>query len=233
MSADEKQHVLDLIKIKKDRLHVLERQSAAYGLACPPHIQVELDQVKKEIAEHEQQIKESQHARKAVGTAPEEAIDASPGDSEIAYLDLEIEVGLGDGREYPLKVIQSPVGHAAGIMQFPFDKLTLENRLQALQILLLRASGKRRTISSSDEQAVQSFGRDLFDALIIGEIRTCYDKSMQVAAGQGRGIRLKLHVQAPNLATLPWEFLYDPRQAEYVCLSPNNRQISGVRSAIH
>ncbi len=32
---------------------------------------------------------------------------------------------------------------------------------------------------------------------------------------------LKLRILAPELAALPWEFLYDSRQAEYVCLSRN------------
>jgi formylglycine-generating enzyme required for sulfatase activity len=43
--------------------------------------------------------------------------------------------------------------------------------------------------------------------------------SRREAAQQGQGLRLKLRIQSPELAALPWEFLYDPRQAEYVCLS--------------
>jgi formylglycine-generating enzyme required for sulfatase activity len=31
-------------------------------------------------------------------------------------------------------------------------------------------------------------------------------------------LRLRLRIGPPELAALPWEFLYDPRQAEYVCL---------------
>ena len=32
---------------------------------------------------------------------------------------------------------------------------------------------------------------------------------------------MKLRLDEPDLINLPWEYLYDPRQAEYVCLSRN------------
>jgi hypothetical protein len=50
-------------------------------------------------------------------------------------------------------------------------------------------------------------------------VRSRYDVSRNTAAQQGKGLRLKLRINAPELAALPWEFLYDTRDAEYVCLS--------------
>jgi CHAT domain-containing protein len=40
-----------------------------------------------------------------------------------------------------------------------------------------------------------------------------------VARQQNKGLRLKLHIQPPKLALLPWEFLYDPDSGEYLCFS--------------
>jgi hypothetical protein len=137
----------------------------------------------------------------------------------MEYLDFELEIGPGQGREYPLAVVRSPAGEARGTMRFPYDELALQNRLKDLQIALLRSGGARRKVLSPEEQAVQDFGRDLFDALLSGEIRSRYDVSLQEAKRQGKGLRLKLRIQPPELAALPWEFLYDPRQAEYLCLS--------------
>ncbi|MDZ7359838.1 MAG: CHAT domain-containing protein [candidate division KSB1 bacterium] len=62
-------------------------------------------------------------------------------------------------------------------------------------------------------------GQALFNALLTGEMRSRYDVSQREAAQKGPGRRFKLRIQSPELAALPWEFLYDPRQAEYVCLS--------------
>ncbi len=59
------------------------------------------------------------------------------------------------------------------------------------------------------------------EALFTGGVRTCYALSQREAFHRGKGVRLKLRIQSPRLAALPWEFLYDAGQAEYVCLSSN------------
>ena len=141
------------------------------------------------------------------------------GAQQSSYLDFELEIGQGKGREYPVAVIHSPAGEARETMHFPFGELLLENRLQSLQIALLRSGGERRDLLLPEQQGVQEFGRDLFLALLSGEVRSRYDLSLQEATRQDKGLRLKLRIQAPELAALPWEYLYDPRQAEYVCLS--------------
>ncbi len=135
------------------------------------------------------------------------------------YLDFDIEIGPGSGREYPVVVVHSAAGEAQETMHFPFDELALENRLKDLQIALLRSGGKRRQIHSPEEQTVQKFGQALFNALFTGEVHSCYVVSQREAFYQGKGLRLKLRIQSSELAALPWEFLYDAGQAEYVCLS--------------
>lgn len=136
----------------------------------------------------------------------------------VDYLNFELIVGLGNGREYEVSV-RSPAGEARELMRFPYDKLALENKLKDLQIALLHSGGKRRRIPSPHEQAVQSFGLDLFNALIANEVRTRYDVSQGIATREDKGLRLILRIQEPKMAALPWEFLYDPRKGEYVCLS--------------
>ena len=137
----------------------------------------------------------------------------------MIYLDFDIEIGPGSGREYPVIVVRSAAGEAHEVMHFPFDELALENRLKDLQIALLRSGGKRRQIHSPEEQTTQNFGHALFDALFTGEVRNRYIVSQREAFHQGKGLRLKLRIQSPELAALPWEFLYDAGQAEYICLS--------------
>jgi hypothetical protein len=137
---------------------------------------------------------------------------------KMEYLDFELEIGRGQGREYPVAVIRSPAGEARGTMRFPFDELALQNRLQALQIALSR-SGSRRQALSHEERTVKEFGKNLFDALVSGEIRSRFDVSLQQARLQDKGLRVKLRIQSPVLAALPWEYLFDDRQGEYLCLS--------------
>ncbi len=143
----------------------------------------------------------------------------------MEYLDFELEIGPGLGREYPVAVIRSPAGEARETMCFPFDELALENRLKDLQIALLRSGGNRRRALSPEEQTVQDFGQALFRALVGGEIRSRYDVSRREAQQQGKGLRLRLRFQAADLAALPWEFLFDDRRGEYLCLSKNTPTI--------
>ncbi len=139
----------------------------------------------------------------------------------MSYLDFELEIAAGSGREYPVTVVRSVGDEVHETILFPFDELALENQLLTLQNALLRSGGRRRQIMLSEEQAVQNFGRSLFDALFIREVRSQYAISQREAFSQGKGLRLKLCIQSSELAALPWEFLYYPDRATYVSLSSN------------
>jgi len=96
------------------------------------------------------------------------------------YFDFELEIREGGPRDYPVSV-RSPAGEAQGEMRFPFDEWELKDRLQALEIALLRSGGTRRRIPSPEEKTVQDFGRGLFEALLVGEVRTRYEVSLSEA----------------------------------------------------
>ena len=136
------------------------------------------------------------------------------------YLDFELEISEGGPRQYPVAV-RSPAGEAQAEMHFPFDAWELKDRLQALEIALLRSGGTRRRIASPEENTVQDFGRGLFESLLVGDVRTRYEMSLSEARRQGKGLRLKLRIQASELAALPWEFLYDAERDRYPSLSSN------------
>lgn len=137
----------------------------------------------------------------------------------MEYEDFELEIGLGRGREYPLTVVQSPAGETHATMIFPYDELALKEHLLNLERALLHSGESRRRIQSPEQQAVQDFGQGLCDALLVGEVRSCFEISRSRASGQGKGLRLKLRIQAPELAGLPWEFLYDRRENTFLALS--------------
>ena len=137
----------------------------------------------------------------------------------MEYLDFELEIGPGEIGEYPVRVIRSPAGEVSVTMRFPFDGPTLINRLQALEIALLRSSGTRRRTATSEEQLVQQFGRELYDSVLDGDVKTLFDVSKREAFEQDFGLRVKLRIQAPDLAVIPWEYLYDSREGEYLALA--------------
>lgn len=66
----------------------------------------------------------------------------------MEYERMEVEIGPGDGRAYPVAV-RSLAGEVQAILQFLFDELALENRLLHLQTALLRSGGQRRRVLST------------------------------------------------------------------------------------
>lgn len=70
------------------------------------------------------------------------------------YLDFDIEIGPGAGRDYPLR-FASPAGQARLAMRFPFDDLALDNRLLKLENALLKSDGKRRLNPSGEERPLR------------------------------------------------------------------------------
>jgi tetratricopeptide (TPR) repeat protein len=127
--------------------------------------------------------------------------------------DFELQIDPGDGTRYAVAVLRSPAGAARGVMTFPFDRGELDAQLAGLEQALLDGSPE------GDVGLVQRFGAILFDALIQGDIRTAYDRSRQITNAPDQGLRLKLRILAPELLTVPWEFLFDTRSREFVALS--------------
>lgn len=134
----------------------------------------------------------------------------------MEYLDFDITIKPTDGSDYEVSV-RSPGGQRDFPMHFPFDDQALRAQLEALEVALLRSRAKSRRVVSREEQTVEGFGRALFGALI-GKVSDLYKLSHQ-QAGEDKGLRVVLHINDPRLAAVPWEFLYDPEQREYVCLS--------------
>jgi CHAT domain len=153
-----------------------------------------------------------------------------------AFLDFEIEIGRQRGRVYPVSVLHSPAGETRSEMRLPFTGEGLRIRLSLLESAVpLSGVTRVRKAAAPQEAPVQTFGDMLFSALFSGEVLGCYDASQRSAREQHSGLRIKLRVQAPELAVLPWEFLYDARHDEYVCLSrrtPLVRHVSTTRPSI-
>lgn len=137
----------------------------------------------------------------------------------IEYIDLEVEIGEQTADGYPVAVLRSPAGEPRGTLRLPFEGLELENKQQALRLALLSSSTTVRRMASPEDATVQAFGGALFDSLFSGDVRSCFDVTRHEASAEDKGVRIKLRIQAPEVATLPWEFMYDARAGEYLSLS--------------
>lgn len=110
------------------------------------------------------------------------------------------------GEAYRARVLRSPAGSASVEFSLPFSDLELEN-------LFLRLEQPRRgvrRIESPAMEAVRVFGGRLFQNVFKDDLLACWQSSLAVCKQQGQGLRLLLRLgEAPRLAALPWEFLYN------------------------
>lgn len=134
---------------------------------------------------------------------------------DLDYLNFDLSFEHTD-EGYLVRVLNSPAGQASERFVFPFSELELENFL--LRMGHRRASTRR--IDSPEMEACKQFGGKLFDALFNDEMRGCLRSSLDDARRQDKGLRLRLRFsEAPELADIPWEFLYNVGVNRFLVLS--------------
>jgi hypothetical protein len=119
------------------------------------------------------------------------------------------------GEAYRAQVLQSPAGQAGVTFQLPFSA-------DKLEVFLLRLGRAHRGVRRSDSPALRSakeFGAALFEAVFASEVRACFRSSLDEARRRQLGLRLRLHLEDPGLANLPWEYLYNPSLNQFLALS--------------
>ena len=141
--------------------------------------------------------------------------------TQTSYLDLEVEVTSDEGRGYRVEVTSPSGGECAATVPFPLEERALERRLEGVRLALLSSAANVRRLAMPDEKLVQDLGGELFNWLFAGDARVLFDSSRQQAAREGNDqwLRLVLRIRPPELAALPWEFLYDTRRDDYLSLS--------------
>ena len=134
---------------------------------------------------------------------------------EINYLDFDLHIDRTTSG-YRVRVLNSPGGQATSDFVPPFSELEVENFI----LRLGRSRTGMRRLESPGMEAARKFGGGLFEAVFNGEIRGRLRTSINEARQQGSGLRFRIHfTDVPELAELPWEYLYDATLDEFPALS--------------
>lgn len=122
------------------------------------------------------------------------------------YRTFELEITPGT-EGYRARVLASPVGEIEGPFLFPFE----ESEWQQISSMTVDERGAR-----------------IFDSLFFGSVGECWRSSLALLSA-GEGLRLNLRMpDAPELAALPWELLYDTTHHHFLALTertPINRYL--------
>jgi hypothetical protein len=134
--------------------------------------------------------------------------------------DLDLEVGVAPGRTGDLEVsVRSEFGQASAPFQLRSDEGDLIGRQRALRTLV-RATSSSGGASTSGEHAIEALGGDLFDSLFPdGPVRERFEAERDRAEERGGGLRIRLSIDAPEIAALPWEYLRDPKRLDFLGLA--------------
>lgn len=133
----------------------------------------------------------------------------------MQYIDFDVLIESGkDG--YRIRVLNSPAGQATHEFTLPFNDLELEN----FMLLMGRARRGVRSSNSPQLDTARKFGGKLYKAIFDDAVQACYRSSLDEAVQKQAGLRLRLRLDAPELANLPWEYLFDPGLNNFLSLSP-------------
>ena len=115
----------------------------------------------------------------------------------MKYYDLDISITTKMGDHYETRAQSKTMGESHG-------------RLSFADVEQIRGTFKNLPIRGINESTLKEVGNSLFTALFSGEIGTLYQRALgQVYADDNAGVRIRLTIDPPDLAALPWEHLYD------------------------
>jgi CHAT domain-containing protein/WD40 domain-containing protein len=126
---------------------------------------------------------------------------------------FRLEIGDGDGA-YPVTA-RAPDGRTArGSLRLPWSPDELDRLLQRMADAVVLSSAAIRRDPTAYESVVQQVAGPLFEALPEG-VRELLTRWLEQATRR----TVVLLVRPPELARLPWEFLYDPAEDDYLFLN--------------
>lgn len=125
--------------------------------------------------------------------------------SEEQNTDFEIHIHKSTTEgEYPVTVyVAGQDRRAEGVFRSPFQQAEVNRALSWMEQGLF------------DEEFVRQFGSHLFQALFQEQVKEVYVGARQ---GAPATLRLRLIVDEPEIARIPWELLYDPERSVFLAL---------------
>ena len=122
----------------------------------------------------------------------------------ITYVNFDLLIDrTNDG--YRVLVVDSPAGQSSVGFILPFSRQELDTLLPT------------RSIAKSADKDI---GAKLFELVFNGDVRITFLRSFDLAQRENFGLRIRLRLaNVPELADLPWEYLYDQTSNRFLGLS--------------
>jgi len=165
-------------------------------------------------------VSASQRDERPYGSAASRTGDAlskqDPGESRASsaadprsYLDFHLRIHPRSAPGQPFTVtVESWAGTGRGKLALDVQDATLWARIERLKH------------NQANAQDLPELGTKLWRAVFSSPQLERRYLACQAEASTQKGIRFKLEIEHPNLAALPWEYMYDPESQTFPALSP-------------
>jgi formylglycine-generating enzyme required for sulfatase activity len=137
---------------------------------------------------------------------------------QVKYQNFDVLIQHLEGEIYPTRVLHSPAGETRGQLSFSSLLPNVITNLKSLRDFVLEIRPEDESDLERWTQATR-FGELLFDALMSGEVRSCFDVSLNLARRSEHGLRVRMRIEPPELSALPWELMHDKRSNSFISLS--------------
>jgi DNA-binding beta-propeller fold protein YncE len=149
------------------------------------------------------------------------ASEGSGGTVPGTYLDFDLLIEHA-APGYRAKVLDSPTGQSAADFSLPFSSQDMEIFLLRLTRSLSEARRRVRRLESQERELVKGFGGQLFKAVFSGAVLGTLQSSLNEAFRKDAGLRIRLRLtDTPELAEVPWEFLFNSTSNRFLNLNPD------------
>lgn len=127
------------------------------------------------------------------------------------FNNFDLHIGPGKAGLYPVSVHYSPAGETTAPVQvrIVYDDEAMRRWLKRLQD------------GFTEQDDLLALGRRLADYLLPpGMVRDLYQRSLGMTEARKLRLRLRLRISPPELAVLPWEYIYDEGIGDFFALNP-------------
>jgi uncharacterized membrane protein YfbV (UPF0208 family) len=134
-----------------------------------------------------------------------------------SYINFDLSIER-EGARYRAHVLQSCVGQGSVKFKMPFSASELENFILKMGYARRRSGRSGRGSDSSEMLVAKEFGEKLFKMVFQGDVYACLRASLEEARTHEQGVRVLLRLP-PELANVPWEYLYNSDWNRFLSLS--------------
>ncbi|MEJ7655290.1 MAG: hypothetical protein WKH64_19120 [Chloroflexia bacterium] len=125
----------------------------------------------------------------------------------MKYYDFDMWIAQEADGYYPTRARSESMGEDSG-------------KITAAELVSIREALERLASDNINESLLKEIGGLFYSVLFSGSVGSLFQKSLgQVYADPDRGVRVRLRIEPPDVAVLPWELVYDASRKCFLATS--------------